>query len=92
MGRHYLSGGFSYQLTPLSSIGVQGLANLGDASILLTPSYEISLLQDVSLVAGLFYGVGKSVEPARIGSEIPLARSEFGLYPDIYFSSLRFYF
>jgi hypothetical protein len=87
LGRHYLSSGFSYQITPLLAATAQVLVNAGDGSAFISPRCEYSLVEDVFIEFGTFLGTG-----ASLATKTGRPRSEFGLYPRIYFSSMRFYF
>lgn len=88
MGRHYAAPGFTYQATPLLTLSVQTLVNLGDGSAFFAPQAEYSFTEDVFAAAGAFYGLGRR---ARVRTEGIEPRSEFRLYPAIYFASLRVY-
>jgi hypothetical protein len=79
LGRHYGTVGATFQLTPLLSGVVLVLHNFSDGSWCLGPQVEYNIRQDVYLAAGAFLFAGKS-------------RSEFELYPNLFFSSFRFYF
>ena len=87
LGRHYLSPGLSYQVTPLLAATVQALVNAGDGSAFIFPRFEYSFAEDVFVEAGAFLGTGPS---AVAGTGVP--RSEFGLYAHIYFTAVRLYF
>lgn len=98
MGRHYLVPGLTYQLTPLITFSGQLLFNLSDPSIFLSPQIEYNIAQDIYVSVGAFIGIGKRPIrfPHQNGGEddapIQQFRSEFGGYPNIYFSSFRIYF
>jgi hypothetical protein len=86
LGRHYLSPGFSYEITPILFFHGQALINVEDGSALVSPGFEYSVAQDVFLELRAYVGVGE-------GSSHPLLPdSEFGLYPDVYYGALNFYF
>lgn len=94
LGTHYLAPGMIYRLTPLSTMSAQALWNMTDASLLLAPRFEYSLAEDVFLEAGFYLGLGESASVSN-GSDIDFnirPASEFGLYPDFYFTSFRVYF
>lgn len=95
MGRHYLIPGAFWQVTPLLSFGGEALANLNDPSILIAPSLEYNVAENVYLSIGAFVGVGKQVH-IELDESLELEdirpRSEFGTYPDIYYTSFRVYF
>jgi hypothetical protein len=98
MGRHYLVSGLTYQITPLITFSGQALFNLSDPSMFLSPQIEYNIAQDIYISAGAFIGIGKRplLFPPQNGGEddapIQQFRSEFGGYPNIYFSSFRIYF
>ncbi|MCZ6680121.1 MAG: hypothetical protein O7E52_23060 [Candidatus Poribacteria bacterium] len=89
MGRHYLAPGLTYQVTPLITLSGQILLNISDPSALLSPQIEYNIAPDIYLAAGGFIGIGK--RPETEGEEGQF-RSEFGGYPNLYFSSFRIYF
>lgn len=86
LGRHYLIPGVSYQVTPLISATLETLCNLSDWSAYMAPSVEYNIAENIYLAGGAFVGVGKS--PDLLAGP----RSEFGSYPDIFFTSFRVYF
>jgi len=94
MGKHYLIPGCRYQLSPLIHLVVQTLWNLEDQSFFLTPQLEYNIAENIYLSAGTFQSIGASPH-VKIGPGLQpqiLADSEFGIYPDIYFTSFRIYF
>jgi hypothetical protein len=94
LGKHYLAPGLTHQITPLISFGGQALFNLADRSLFVSPTVEYNIAQNIYVSAGAFFGIGKRPEIALDGPLSPVLkfRSEFGGYPDIYFSSFRIYF
>jgi len=86
LGRHYLIPGVVHQFSPLISGTAELLWNLSDGSLYLAPSVEYNVREDIYLAGGFFVGLGESPD-APAG-----ARSEFGTYPDIFYSSFRYYF
>jgi len=86
VGRHYLAPGVSYQVTPLLTAGLNVLANLSDASALLSPTVEYNVAENIYLAGGAFVGLGEGPE------SVFKYRTEFGSYPDIFYTSFRVYF
>jgi predicted porin len=86
LGRHYLGTGISHQLTPLTTLGIDMLANLGDRSAYLTPRIEYNVQENLYLSGGAYIGIG------REAIDMFKVRSEFRWYPDIFYGSLRLYF
>lgn len=86
LGRHYIIPGVSHQLSPLLTANVELLCNVTDGSIYFAPGMEYNVAESIYLAGGAFIGLGKKprlIEPVR---------SEFGSYPDIFYTSFRFYF
>jgi len=93
MGRHYLIPGFSHQFSPLFTFSGQVLINLSDLSLFFTPQVDYNISANIYLSAGAFIGMGKRPEiQVQEGGFLRIFHSEFGGYPDIYFSSFRIYF
>ncbi len=95
LGKHYLTPGVSHQLSPLVTTAAEALINPADPSLLLAPRIEYNVAQDVYVAAGAYVGIGrrpKAVAALHSGSNPLSLRSEFGSYPDTYYSSFRIYF
>lgn len=91
LGRHYLAPGLTCTVTPLLTVGATALAQLDDGSALIAPSLEYSFSTDVFLQAGAFLGLGD--EPTwSAGQWDVLPQSEFGLYGNLIYTSVRLYF
>jgi hypothetical protein len=94
LGRHYFAPGISYQITPLITLSGQALLNVADPSVFLMPQVEYNIAEDVYLSAGAYLGLGDNPEFLIDRNYVPYfrLRSEFGAYPDFYFTSFRVYF
>jgi len=90
LGRHYLAGGLTRSVTPLVTVGIQSLVNLGDGSFFVVPNLEYNLVENLYLSAGSYLAVGR--HPSESGPVDVSLQSEFGSYPFLLFTSLRFYF
>ncbi len=88
LGRHYLAPGVTYQVTPLISISGQVLFNLSDPSTWVAPQVAYNIAEDIHLSVGGFVSIGKRPK----NGESPEFQSEFGSYPNLFFSSFRVYF
>ena len=88
LGRHYLAPGFTRQLTPLVSFSGQILFNLSDPSTWVAPQIAYNIAEDIHLSIGGFVSIGKRPK----NGESPEFQSEFGSYPNLFFSSFRVYF
>ncbi len=87
LGKHYLSPGTSWTVTPLLSFTGQALVNLTDGSAYLSITSEYSISQNTVINAGISRGLGSiSNDPAGD------AGSEFGTWPGYYFLSAGYYF
>jgi len=94
LGKHYLIPGIVYQVTPLISVSADALTNLLDPSAYISMKGEYNVADDVYISAGMFIGVGERPEISNNNNFIPTLKlnSEFGAYPDIFFTSLKVYF
>ena len=88
LGMHYLAPGFTHQLTPLISFSGQMLFNLFEPSTFIAPQIAYNVAEDIHLSLGGFISIGKRPK----NGEAPEFRSEFGSYPNLFFSSFRVYF
>ena len=94
LGKHYLGLGMTKQVTGLITATGFVLANLSDGSFSLSPQLEYNIAENVYISAGAYIGLGKGPEYV-LGplDENPLLfHSEFGAYPDMIYTSFRFYF
>lgn len=93
LGEHYVIPGASYQITPLITARMEALVNLGDPSALLSPYAEYNIAQNVYLSAGAFVGLGERPDLTEGFEDTErVLKSEFGSYPDMYYTSIRLYF
>ena len=88
LGIHYLAPGFTHQLTPLISCSGQVLFNLSDPSTWIAPQIAYNVAEDIHLSVGGFISLGKRPK----NGDSPQFQSEFGSYPNLFFSSFRVYF
>jgi hypothetical protein len=79
LSRHYLFASVGYQITPLLTGSFSAVCNVGDGSVLLAPSVEYSLTEDVYLSAGAQVGIGEDM-------------TEYGERPELYYLQIRYYF
>ncbi len=94
-GKHYIAPGFTYNITPIFTFSAQSICNIGDSSLLFFPDFQYSLSDNAVLEAGAFIGIGSGPDimiNSDTGGTYISAHSEFGLYPDTYFISVRLYF
>ncbi len=88
LGVHYLAPGISHQLTPLISLSGQMLINLTDPSIWLAPNIAYNIAEDIHLSVGGLISLGKTPK----NGETTQFQSEFGSYPNLFFTSFNVYY
>jgi hypothetical protein len=94
LGRHYLNVGSTIQLSPLLPFTGLLILNLSDGSLILSPSLEYNIAENIYLAGGAYLGLGKRPEfiMGPLNPQPRLLHSEFGAYPDMFFTSFRVYF
>jgi hypothetical protein len=94
LGEHYFNIGSTYQLSPLMPFTGLLILNLSDWSLIFSPLLEYNIAENIYLAAGAYIGWGKNPELVLgpLISPPVLLRSEFGSYPDMFFTSFRIYF
>jgi hypothetical protein len=94
LGRHYLNVGSTIQLSPLLPFTGLLILNLSDGSLILSPSLEYNIAENIYLAGGAYLGLGKRPETVMgpLNLQPRLLHSEFGAYPDMLFTSFRIYF
>ena len=88
LGVHYLAPGINHQLTPLVGLGGQLLINLTDPSIWLAPNVAYNIAEDIHLSVGGLISFGS----APTNGDSPQFQSEFGSYPNLFFTSISVYY
>ncbi len=95
LGEHYLAPGFSTQLSPLISVSGIMLINVTDSSLFFLPQLEYNMAENlyVTIGAGISAGRGSRLDSDNL-FDLPVLdiESEFGLYPEFYFASVKIYF
>lgn len=86
LGEHYVTPGIQHQLTALVTATSEVLFNASDGSAYFLISLEYSLAENVYLAGGGYVGLGKGPEA------FDRLKSEFGAYPDTFYSAFRYYF
>ncbi|MEN8222568.1 MAG: hypothetical protein ABFR36_04860 [Acidobacteriota bacterium] len=90
LGKHYLSAGMSYQLHPLLPLNAFIIYNLSDGSLIVSPTAEYNISENIYLSLGAFLSLGKGAQ--LTGLDSMTLRSEFGAYPNLIYTSFRIYF
>jgi hypothetical protein len=95
LGKHYVAPGVSYQINPLLILTGEVIVNLNDRSSFIIPQIEYNIAENIYLSGGAYLGFGKGIGVSSL-DYLPYPRlylqSEFGVYPHMYFTSLRVYF
>ncbi len=89
LSKQYIIPGFSTSLTPLISANLSAIYNLHDSSAYFTPKLEYNIKTNMYLGLGANIPIGKK---AVYAGSLIAPNSEFGLYSDYYYSSVRLYF
>lgn len=89
VGRLYAGVAADWQIHPLLHGIFTALANLEDPSTMLAPELDYNVATNALLVLGAFIPIGK--QPRYTASSLT-ARSEFGLYPELYHLDAKLYF
>lgn len=92
LGQKYVIPGLSYQLTPLISLNSQIVYNVDDGSTFFGPTLEYNISQNIYLGGGAFLGIGPGPERPTQGGDYILLNSEFGSYPNLFYTNFRVYF
>ena len=94
LGRHYLSAGFSRNLTALTTWRCTAVHNVADRSLSLNSEVQSNPWQNVYLTVGFHLGLGSEPETRLDPTGQPVSRptSEFGAYSDYLYGALSFYF
>ena len=95
LGQHYVTPGMAWQIRPLVALSGSVLWNVEDGSAYLSALIEYNAAEDLYL--GIGAGISAGEESSTLiddaSGEISLApKSEFGLYPSLYYTYIRFYF
>ena len=84
LGQHYLIPGMTYEINSLWKSTIQLLLNMNDLSMFNNLSLEHNIAQDVFIDLGAYLPIGTKTTLIQ--------KSEFGVYPKIIYSALRYYF
>ncbi len=92
LGQKYVMPGFSFQITPLITLNTQVVYNVDDRSTFLGPTLEYNIAQNIYLGGGAFLGIGPGPERVHTVEDYILLHSEFGTYPNVFYTNFRIYF
>ena len=86
LGRHYLTFGLTYEISPLIGFSQSVIVNLNDSSFLFSPKIEYNIFKNQYIDFGIFLGIGEA------SSNQFNLQSEFGAYQDSAYVGYRVYF
>jgi len=89
-GEHYLIPSVSVQLSPLWVVSAMGIMNLSDDSAFFSMSAAYNIAEDFYMDFGIYHFRGDKLELSPVG--LPLLGSEYGASPDMFYTSIRYYF
>ncbi len=90
LGRHLLGAVVGYEILPILQSNFAWIVSFSDGSSLLQPGMVLSISDESDLLFGAMLPIGRR---PRIVSKIDLAiKSEFGLYPYVFYTELKLYF
>ncbi len=94
MAQHYLNLAVTYQVTPLIPFTGLLIVNVNDGSLTFSPTLEYNIKEDIYIAAGAYLGIGKRPEVCDVCNPDLSFRfnSEFGAYPNMFYTSFRIYF
>ncbi|MGE5342385.1 MAG: hypothetical protein ACM3SY_12990 [Candidatus Omnitrophota bacterium] len=94
MGQHYLNLGVTKQITPLIPFTGMVIVNMTDGSVVISPSAEYNISENMYLGGGAYIGMGKrpTLSPLTVVPPIIGFHSEFGTYPAMLYTTFRIYF
>jgi hypothetical protein len=90
LGENYIIPAVSVQISPLLTLGVQGVFNLDDQSTYTSAIINYNIQEDLYLGLGYYHFSGKKLSQSSLG--IPSLNSEYGSNPDNLFVSVNYYF
>lgn len=90
LGEHYLIPSISVQVSPLLSVALMSIVNLSDQSAYTSIAAEYNVAENFYMDFGLYLFSGKDLGLSP-GQTLMLG-SEYGANPNLFYSSLRWYF
>ena len=89
-GEHYLIPSVSVQLSPLWVVNALGIINLSDDSAFYSLSAAFNVAENFYMDFGFYHFSGDDLDISPSG--LPTLESEYGASPDIFYTSIRYYF
>ena len=91
LGKHYLIPAISWVTTPLVNVTASSFLNMGDQSVFVNLSSEVSWSDNLYSDFGAYVSYGEGLEYQPATQQLGFG-SEFGSYPLSLYASLRYYF
>jgi hypothetical protein len=89
LGRHVVGTIAGYDFLPILKGSLASIVSLSDGSFQVQPGLIWSVSDDSELLAGALFNFGEKAEPDGLD---PGIRSEFGVFPDVYYLQFKIYF
>ena len=89
-GEQYLIPSVSVQLSPLWVMSAMGIMNLSDDSAFFSISGAFNVAENFYMDFGIYHFRGDDLDISPLG--FPELRSEYGANPDMFYTSIRYYF
>lgn len=89
-GEQYLIPSVSVQLSPLWVMSAMGIMNLSDDSAFFSISGAFNVAENFYMDFGIYHFRGDDLDISPLG--FPELRSEYGTNPDMFYTSIRYYF
>lgn len=94
LGKHLAGIQVSYEFHPLLTGRIAWIYSFSDTSSLVSPTFTYSVADEAEFLCGATLGYGERPSTLQVspGLNIPVLRSEFGTYPDVFFMEFKLYF
>lgn len=89
-GEQYLIPSLSIQLSPLWVVSTMGILNLSDDSSFFSLSAAHNIAENFYMDYGIYLFTGEDLDISPLG--VPVLGSEYGASPDMFYTSIRYYF
>jgi hypothetical protein len=91
LGEHLLGVVANYEILPILNGSLAWIFSFSDQSSLIQPGLVLSVSDEAEFLFGAMIGLGARPVPSGIAG-VPMLKSEFGTYPNIYYMEFKFYF
>jgi len=92
VGMHYIAPGLSWEISPLVNLTGQVILNAIDPSTFITLLLQYNISENIYVDVGTFLTFGALTNINGVLNPVITIGSEYGVYPNLYYVSCRFYF